>query len=219
MKNKIFKKKPAIKWSTVIGIIICIALAPILVMNVTIIIKSYINPDQVPDFFGIKPLVVLSGSMEPEIREGDLAISKTVDPASLKVGDIISFKEGSAIVTHRIVQLTTKDGQPAFVTKGDANNVHDGNAITYSQVEGIYVFSIGKIGYLAMFMQTPVGMLVFVGVPVCGFIIYDVVRRRLADKKEKTGTINKEALDEIDRLKAELELAKQNNKDITGGFS
>lgn len=188
--------------SPIVGLIICIILVPILIMNITIVVKSYMNPDKVPDFFGIKPFVVLSGSMEPKIAGGDLVITKTVVPATLKTDDIVSFKEGNAVITHRIVGLTANGGDPAFITQGDANNAPDENAVTYSQIEGVYLFKIPGLGRLAMFMQTPTGMLVFIGIPLCAFVIYDIVRRRLADHKKQAR--DDEAQDEIERLKAQL---------------
>ena len=171
-------------------------------MNLTIIIKSYLNPDKVPNFFGIMPVVVLSGSMEPEILTGDLAILKTTDPAQLKLNDIIAYKEGATLVTHRIVELINNGGEPSFITRGDANNASDRNPVAYSQVEGVYIYRIAGLGRLAMFMQTPFGILVFVGVPLCCFILYDIIRRRHANQKEKARL--DEAQAEIERLKAEL---------------
>ena len=196
------KQNSSHRLSSVIAIIICIVLIPLLVMNLTIIIKSYINPDEVPDFFGIKPFVVLSGSMEPAILAGDLVIIKTANPVGLKLDDIISYKEGDSIITHRIIDLQEQDGAPVFITKGDANNTGDLRPVTYSQVEGIYLFRIAKLGNLAMFMQTPMGLLTFVGIPLLGFILYDVLRRRQSDKKESVEM--QEAQAEIERLKAEL---------------
>ena len=189
-------------WS-IVAIIVCALLLLVLTMNFTIIIKSYTNPDKVPDFLGIKPFIVQSGSMEPAILTGDLVIVKTIDPSKLKVNDIISYKEGRSVITHRVVELTGKDGEPAFMTRGDANNVVDQNPVVYAQIEGIYICKINKLGDLAMFMQTPMGMLIFVGIPLCGFVLYDIIRRKLDDKKEnsKYG----EAQAEIERLKAELE--------------
>lgn len=193
------------------GVIVCIVLIPLLVMNVTIIVKSYINPNKVPDFFGIKPFVVQTGSMEETILVGDLVISKTVDPAILKKGDIISFKVGNSVITHRIIELTQEKGAPAFITKGDANNIEDETPVTYSQVEGIYVYRIAKIGNMAMFMQTPMGMIVFIGIPLCAFIIYDIIRRRLQNAKEVQK--EDEAQAEIQRLKEQLAEKETDNKD------
>ena len=183
--EKQYKKGFIATLPSILGIIICLLVAPILIMNLTIVVKSYINPDKVPDFFGIKPFVVATGSMETAIYGGDLVVTKTVNPAELKVRDIISFKDGNSVVTHRIIQLTEKDGQPAFITKGDANNVEDGNPVTYEQVEGVFVFKVRGLGDLAMFMQTQVGMIVFIGIPLCGFIIYDAIRRRRAEQEAR----------------------------------
>ena len=202
MKKNEREQRPHVRLPSILGIIICVILIPMLAMNLTIIIKSYINPDKAPDFFGIMPVVVLSGSMEPEILTGDLAILKRVEPAELKVNDIIAYKDGNSLVTHRIVELADKDGEPAFRTRGDANNASDRDPVAYSQVEGIYVFRIARLGHLAMFMQTPLGILVFVGVPLCCFILYDIIRRRQANQKEKASL--GEAQAEIERLRAEL---------------
>lgn len=157
-----------------IGTVICLILLPILAMNLTIIVKSYLNPDVVPDFFGIKPFIVLSGSMDPTIAGGDLVVTRVTDVADLEVGDIISYKEGTAVITHRIVELTEVDGEPAFITQGDANNTPDVNPVVVSQVEGMYVFRIAGMGRCALFLQTPIGMLVFVGIPLCFFSLLSV---------------------------------------------
>jgi len=191
---------------SIIGVIICVLLAPILIMNLTIIIKSYIHPERVPDFFGIKPFIVSSPSMEDAIMTGDLVVTKTVDPATLKEGDIISFKSGTgdAVITHRIHEVTEKDGQPVFITMGDNNKgVTDAKPVTYEQVESVYLFKIDRLGRLAMFMQKPVGMMVFVGIPLCSFILYDIIRRRLTDRRE--AAMENDAQTEIERLKAELD--------------
>jgi len=201
--NKQQKRKSSKRVSSIIGIVICVILVPILLMNLTIIVKSYINPDAVPDFFGIKPFVVLSGSMEPEILVGDLVIVQNVDPANLKANDVISFRDGESVVTHRIMELTETEGAPAFITRGDANNSDDTKPVTYEQVEGIYLFKINGVGNLAMFMQTPMGLLVFVGIPLCAFILYDILRRKFEDSKGDKKYNDAQA--EIERLKAELE--------------
>ena len=59
------KEKGALlqKIITVFSILLCVVFIPLLLVNVTLIAKSYIHPDQVPDFMGYKPFIVLSGSM------------------------------------------------------------------------------------------------------------------------------------------------------------
>ena len=52
-----------------------------------------------------------------------------------------------------------------------------------------------------MFLQTPLGMAVFIGIPVCAFIIYDIIRRQRQAKKGNDET--EELKKELERLKAE----------------
>jgi len=186
-----------------IAILLCIILIPILVMNLTIIVKSYLNPDEVPDFLGIKPFIVVTGSMEGTIDGGDFIVTKVVDPAALEVGDIISYSIDGSVITHRITEKTEVDGQPAFITKGDANNTEDQEPVTFDQVESIYLFRIAGMGTLAMFMQTPVGMLVFIGIPLCCFILYDLIRRRIQAKTNSKKDNETQA--ELESLRAQLD--------------
>jgi len=78
-----------------VGIALCVVFVPLLLINVTLIVKSYTSPDKVPDFLGYKPFIVLSGSMEPSIMTGDMVFVKETDPDSLKVGDVIEVREKS----------------------------------------------------------------------------------------------------------------------------
>lgn len=39
------------------------------------------------------PMKVLSGSMEPELKVGDIVVSKAVDSSSIKVGDVITDRK------------------------------------------------------------------------------------------------------------------------------
>ena len=150
--------------------------------------------------------------MEPAIQKGDLVITRTTDPATLNVGDIISFREGETVITHRIEELTEQNGEPAFITKGDMNQSTDAKTVSYSQVESSYLFKVAGLGDIAMFMQTPVGILVLVGFPLTGLILYDVIRRRLDSRKDTAGAGDAQA--EIERLKAEL--AMKDGRSIGG---
>jgi len=85
----------------------------------------------------IKPLVVVSGSMEPEIMTGDLLIDTRVPADSLAVGDVVSLPSEltDRIVTHRIQAIRPAgDGAYLVTLKGDANEFSD--ALDYT-VEGM----------------------------------------------------------------------------------
>ena len=196
---------------TVLAIVLCVLLIPILIFNSTLIIKSLIHRNEVPDFAGIRPFIVMTGSMEPTIMAGDLIVDKMVDPDKLKVGDVISFTDpdgnGVTVVTHRIVEITGQDGELAFRTRGDANNTEDKALVPASKVLGIYRHRIQGLGKVCMFMQTTAGLVVCVVVPLILFVLIDILRRRRYDRKKTDETEELKA--EIERLKAEL---KEDNK-------
>ena len=184
-----------------VGIALCVVFVPLLLINVTLIVKSYTSPDKVPDFLGYKPFIVLSGSMEPSIMTGDMVFVKETDPDSLKVGDVIAYKSGSAVVTHRIVEVKSENCETRYVTQGDANNAADQSLVKPADVEGIYQRRVAGAGNLAMFMQTTTGMILFVVCPLVLFVLWDVIRRQLESRKEVSRT--KELEMELERLRAE----------------
>lgn len=185
----------------VIGGLLCVVFIPILLINVTLIVKSYIHPDQVPDFMGYKPFIVLSGSMEPGIMTGDMVLVKNTDAGNLQAGDVIAYKSGEAVITHRIIDVTTENGEVRYVTQGDANDSADQTTVRPTDVEGVYQTRIPGMGNAAMFMQTTTGMIIFVVCPLLLFIVWDIIRRKLQGQKEVSRARELEL--ELERLKAE----------------
>lgn len=191
------------KTLTIIGTILCIILIPILILNCTLIIKSYTNKDEVPSIGGYLPLIVLTDSMYPEIHGGDLIICHKGDPEDVQEGDVIAFFDpagnGQSIVSHRVLEITEQDGKIAYITKGDANNAEDMMPATEDDLVGVYVKRIPGAGNIAMFMQSTTGLIVCVVLPIILLIAYDVIRRKRYEK-------NKD--DDMAVLMAELEALK-----------
>ncbi len=79
---------------------------------------------------GYWPMIVLSGSMEPSIRIGDIVVVKKIQQEP-RVGDVVAYKYSGMIILHRVINVTRNQ----LVTKGDANNAPD-NPITTRQVLG-----------------------------------------------------------------------------------
>ncbi len=101
-----------------------------------------------PGFFGIRPYVVYSGSMEPEIPTGAVVFTKEED-FSPKEGDIITFRVNDAIVTHRVIE--NRNG--ICTTKGDANKTADPVSVEQSQIIGRVVFRLPYLGYVIHFLR------------------------------------------------------------------
>ena len=190
---------------TVLGTVLCIILLPILLINITLIIKSYINADEVPNVGGYLPLIVLTDSMYPEIESGDLIICHTIEGDEVKEGDVIAFFDpagnGTSIVTHRVTEVTTENGGRAFRTKGDANNVEDSLLVPEKNLVGIYKSHIAGAGNVAMFMQTSTGLIVCVVLPLVLLVGYDVIRSKAYESKKQKDT--DALLAELEALKAE----------------
>ena len=217
MKQTQEKEKSSLghKILTGIGIIICVILIPILVINCTLIIKSYTNKDQVPSISGIFPMIILTDSMYPEFESGDLIICNTAEPEEIKVGDVICFYDpegnGTATVTHRVQEVITDDeGNLAWITKGDANNTEDLPTVPAKNLIGVYKTRLKGLGNVAMFMQTTQGLIICVICPIILLVAYDVIRRRAYEKSKKKDT--DALLAELEALRAEKE--KNNPKDI-----
>ena len=190
----------------IVAIVLCVILIPILVMNCILIVKGLISPNEVPSIFGRIPLIVLTESMDPEIKSGDLIICDEVDPKELNEGDVISFFDpdgnGSTIVTHRIIEVITdtKTGELSFRTKGDNNNAEDQVSVPEKNLVGIYRGRIPGMGNVAMFMQTTPGLIICVVCPIVLLVGYDMLRRRKYDKAKQQDT---------DALMAELEALRK----------
>ncbi len=77
---------------------------------------------------------VLSGSMEPTFKKGDMVLMQEFD-LNVKVGDIVmfpmyGFKEP---ITHRVVGIT---GRGYIITKGDANALTDSTGFPPERIIG-----------------------------------------------------------------------------------
>lgn len=107
---------------------------------------------------GIEPYVVETGSMEPAIQRGSLSfINKHVDYSKINENDVIAFSISSGKkVTHRVIKKTDE----GLETKGDSNNVSDGVSTTQDNYFGKNIFSIPKLGYFVMLIQTARGKII-----------------------------------------------------------
>lgn len=183
-RAKSAKVTPYQKVINIVAYVLCAIFAFALICNLTIIIKGTFKPDMPPSVLGTTPLVVLSGSMSGDapdhIEAGDLILVRRIkDPAYLRKGDIIAFMQNSVTVTHRIVEIETgEDGKLLFTTKGDANNAIDQSKVHEDSLVGLFKHRIPKVGDFAIFLQTPLGLALFIGIPLIAFIVYDIIRRQ-----------------------------------------
>lgn len=193
----------------VLKIVFVTILLIILLINISIIIQTKLKPNLVPNIFGYKPFIVLSGSMESKISVGDLVFVKKVNPNELKVGDIIAFRDSEDIVTtHRIVDIETKDNKLCFVTKGDANNANDDGIVYSNMVEGKYQTKIAKVGNAILFIQEPIGFVVMLmSILIICLLVYSFQSKKISKEEKFKTEEERQAFEEFMKMRAE------NNKD------
>lgn len=113
---------------------------------------------------GYRTFIVLSDSMEPEIKMNDLIISKKAKENNLELGDIITFKvyisefDREVYVTHYIGDIVTTDDTTVYKTRSinlDTNQFdqwfdkdNELIEITFEDIKGEYLFKIPYIGYI-----------------------------------------------------------------------
>lgn len=113
----------------------------------------------IPTLWGYKPLVIISGSMEPILKVGGILYYKEIDTQEYKNNDIVVFKASKYLISHRIVEITD-DG---FITKGDANKNIDLNKVYFNKALGKGTnWSIPYIGYYADFIYKNKWILVII---------------------------------------------------------
>lgn len=176
----------------IISVIIYIILIPIIIFNLTLIIKSFINPNKTPDIFGYKSFVIVSGSMEPTIMTGDAILVKEVPEDEIQINDIISFSQDGANVTHRIVKIEEEKGIRKYTTKGDNNNTEDKEKITYEQIDGKYQFKIKQFGIVTDIVKSKITLMILILLIV--FIYYNKgrIEKRKQARKEKRNQYKKD---------------------------
>ena len=136
---------------------------------------------------GIVPYTVLSGSMEPAYHVGSLIYVQKVDPATLEVGDPLTYRmPDGTVVTHRIIEVLEDGGlERRFRTQGDANEIPDGSPVSAGYIIGKPIFTIPYLGYVSWFVQNPPGR--YFALLLCAFMIFSTFFAGSSEEAEATG--------------------------------
>ena len=132
----------------------------------------------VPSVFGHRPLVIISGSMEPVLKIGGILYYEKININKFDEGDILVYTTKDHIISHRIINITDN----GFVTKGDTNNTVDGELVNPKQVLGKGTdWSIPFIGYYADYIYGHKYLLYI----LLGIVIIDLCNDSYKEHKKK----------------------------------
>ena len=199
-KNKVFRTINLIKN------IICWILIVVLVFTLVVFFTARIN-GSTPSVFGYSIYRVSSGSMEPELKVGDIILDKVVDnPEYLKVGDVITFKSddyGDLLVTHKVIKAPYEDnGKLMLQTKGVANELED-KPISTDKVKGIMICKVDYLDTLYNVFLSPWGLLILIALIVIIFFDEIITIVKILTNNDRSVKDADDINEIIDRLQAE----------------
>lgn len=140
-------------------------------------------------FFNYRMFTVISGSMEPKYKIGDVLIAKDMEPSKIKVGDAISY-EGKVgtfmnkVITHEVIGIEKDEtGKYIFRTKGLANIIED-PIVSEDQLYGVIIYKEPLLSAIYKIIQTNMGFYLFIIIPVM-YIVGSEIISVLLEKEER----------------------------------
>lgn len=104
-----------------------------------------------------RPLVVLSGSMEPALRTGDVSVVRSIAPLDARPGDVVTFRDpdnAERLITHRVRAMHVQGDAVVFRTRGDANDVSERWRVPANGEIGRVMYRIPKLGWVLSYARS-----------------------------------------------------------------
>jgi len=176
-----------ITWQKIRDIMSWIIMIAMICLLIFTIINTYNakKSGEAAFLFGYRPVLVLTGSMEPYMMTNSIALTKEVtDISELELDDVITYHvesdNGKLLrITHRIVAI---DGDYIY-TKGDNNRVIDGYPLTIDNVEAEVITVFNQTAWLAEKWQTTSGKVMIISFTAGAILLYHFARVSLKDWK------------------------------------
>lgn len=142
----------------------------------------------VPRVTGGTSLTVLTGSMEPTLRPGDVVVTRGIDVdqvcSEVGIGTIVTYlpkPDDPALITHRVVGKTVgtfEDGTSCrLFTQGDNNSAVD-DPVSPAQVRGVFLYGLPKLGWARQWVgDNTQAVLVVAAVALVAYGLWSATRR------------------------------------------
>lgn len=147
-------------------------------------------------FFGYRPAIILTGSMEPEIMQYGIVLLKDCEYEDVQVGDVVAYSTMDAEtdeeihIVHEVIDIT----EEGLVTKGTNNNTPDPYPVTKDMV---YAEVVWHTNILNTLYYNP-SLIIFSGIFVIAAVVFFVVLRKLLkERKAEKLKMDSESNDEI----------------------
>ena len=143
-------------------------------VGAALVVVGALTVSLAPRLLGYSSVVVYGGSMADSVPVGSIAVTETVRPEDVSVGDVIVFHPPTTLTNlstnplplmHRVVSVREEEGQRVFQTKGDANPTPDPTEVALQGTGSRVVYTVPYIGYLVNFAGTRLGWVLLLMLP------------------------------------------------------
>ncbi len=179
MKEEVKTKKKGIKIKTVIEICTSVCLILMFVVLSVSFISRLTGKNN--GIFGFHINIIVTDSMEPEIKVGDIIVSRSYKGQDLEKGDVVTYvaksgEKAGELITHKIVDISGSGDDMKVTTRGVNPNVTSNDApIRADEIVSVMVYKTVLLKYVYKVLTHPAGFLFFVILPLVATIIGELV--------------------------------------------
>ena len=195
----------------ILGIVNVLSAAAIVIALFVLCTVVMTRSGEAPSILGHYVFRVMTGSMEPEIREDALILVQKTDLSEINPEDIISYYStdpllNGSVNTHRVVSVEQQGDSYVFATKGDANAMVDHYPALGENVLGKVIFVSYPLGVIVNFLSSPVAFVLLIIIPIFIIFVSNLVRtvssaRKILKEEEEAAV--QAAVEELKRRKQE----------------
>lgn len=193
------------------GVMVSVLLWAVLALSLLLVVfsvLSHLKNNKGVGFLGLSLYQIVSGSMEPELKVGDVLLGKSVDYKDLRVGQNLIFYDQSRdiVIAHKIIELS----EDFVTTHGIANPDGANETVLESNILAVQVFKIPGLGNVLNFLRTPAGFFLVIFLPIGGIILFQSLnlKRQLKQYRAKNAASDGDS----EQLKTEIAELKRTLK-------
>lgn len=184
----------------IISWVLLIVTAVLLIFSI-LTVRSAAETGEGVFLFGYRPILVLTGSMEPYMMTNSICITEQVESIDeIEPGDVVTFhiynEAGKKMnITHRIVSI--ENG--IINTKGDNNGVSDDLMLTMENIDAKVVCVFNQTAWIANQWKTTSGKIFLIscalGIIFAYFALKMLLTSIFSKKKEGEGESEENVVD------------------------